>query len=438
MKIFHKTVDTGTIERNNLQKIVANTIWLFSDRILRMIASVLVGVWIARYLGTRNFGLFSYASAFVALFSTFASLGLESIVVRDIVRYPNLKNEILGTAFVLRFIGGVLTLLSSVIAISLMRGNDTLAIFLVALIAASSIFQAFDTIDFWFQSQVCSKKTLIAKNTAFLFVAVGKVFLIQIQAPLLVFGWLSLVETILAAIGLVIVYCVDGSSPMDWCVSKSRMRQLLRDSWPIALSGLAIMIYMRIDQLMLGHFLGDRAVGIYSAAIRISEVFYFIPTAIVSSIFPSIIEVRQRDKDEYYERLKKLFTSMVWLAIAVSIILTIFGNSIVILLFGDSYSGSTPILLIHVWSSVFVFLGVSQGPWNVAENLTKLSLQRAIIGALINVGLNLILIPTLGGIGAAIATLISYSVSAFFANVLDIRTRRIFYLQLRSIFLLGF
>lgn len=153
--------------RTALQKILANTGWLFVDKILRMGVGLLVGVWVARYLGPEQFGLYNYALSFVALFSAFATLGLDGIVVRDIVRDPSYKNEILGTAFILKLLGGISTLILAVGAVSLLRPHDNLTRWLVGIIAAGTIFQAFDVIDFWFQSQVQSKYTVYAKNVAF-------------------------------------------------------------------------------------------------------------------------------------------------------------------------------------------------------------------------------------------------------------------------------
>ena len=194
--------------RISLQNILVNTGWLFVDKILRMGVGLLVGVWVARYLGPEQFGLYSYALSFVALFSTFATLGLDGIVVRDIVRDLSYKDEILGTAFVLKFIGGIVTLLLTIFSISIIRPEESLTRWLVMIIAAGTIFQAFDVIDFWFQSQVQSKYTVYAKNIAFLIIALLKSILILTKAPLIAFMGMS--EVVLNTIGLVFAYKLNG------------------------------------------------------------------------------------------------------------------------------------------------------------------------------------------------------------------------------------
>lgn len=418
-----------------LQKIVGNTGWLFADKIIRLGVGLFVGVWVARYLGPAQYGIFNYAQAFVALFAVFATLGLDGIVIRDIVRNPACREETLGSAFLLKLLGGALTLALTIAIISFIRPNDGLTRLLVALIAAGTLFQAFDVVDFWFQSQVLSKFTVLARNSAFLVVSAVKVILILNHAPLTAFALAGLGEIILVAVGLVAAYRMHGYRLAFWKGNLARAKGLLRESWPLVLSGLAIMVYMQIDQVMLREMAGDEAAGLYSAAIRLSEVWYFIPTVIVSSVFPAIIESKSINSEVYYQRIGKLFRLLVGSAYLISIPLCLSAHYVVSLLYGNSYLSAGPILSVHIWASVFVFIGVGQGPWNITEGYLKLSLQRTVIGAIMNVVLNIVLIPTYSGMGAAIATVVSYAASAFVMNAFDKRTRAIFRIQIKALLL---
>jgi PST family polysaccharide transporter len=414
--------------------IIANTGWLFADRILRMGVGLFVGVWVARYLGVQQFGVFNYATAFVALFSTLSTLGLDAIVVRSIVREPEKRLQILGTTFWLKLIGGIAALVLAVSSIILLRHDDQLTISLVAILASVGIFQTFDTIDIWFQSQVQSKYTVIAKNTAFVITALIKVILISIHAPLIAFAWAALGEVSLGAIGLIISYKIRGYSPWLWTWSLSLAKTLLKESWPLILSGLAIMVYVKIDQIMLGQMIGDKAVGLYSAATRISEVWYFIPTTIVASVSPAIYSAK-KDLSEtiYYQQIEKLFRLLSILSIVIAIPMSFLSTRIITMLFGSSYAPAGTILAIHIWAALFVFMGVAASPWFIAEGLTQLPFQRTLLGAITNVLLNLILIPMYAGVGASIATVISYGVGSVFTNAMDSRTRKIFNLQMKSL-----
>jgi PST family polysaccharide transporter len=418
---------------NRLRGIVANIGWLFADRILRMGVGLLVGVWVARYLGVQQFGVFNYATAFVALFSTLSTLGLDAIVVRSIVREPEKRSLILGTAFWLKLFGGVVALVLAVSCIILVRRDDQLTIFLVAILSSVGIFQAFDTIDLWFQSQVQSKYTVIAKNTAFVITALVKVALISFNAPLIAFAWAGLGEVSLGTIGLIISYRVRGYSPWLWPWSSQLAKTLLKESWPLILSGLTVMIYMRIDQIMLGQMVGDKAVGLYSAATRISEVWYFIPTAIASSVSPAIYAAKQISEDLYYQRIEKFLRLLSWLAIVLAVPMSFLSGTIIMVLFGKSYEASASILVIHIWASIFVFMGVGTSPWFIAEGLTQFALRRTIIGAFTNVFLNIFLIPAYGTVGAAIATVISQAFASFLSNATHPKTRKIFNLQVKCI-----
>src|SRR5829696_232507 len=278
-----------------LHKILGNISWLLFERVLRMGVGFFVAVWIARYLGPEQFGLFSYAIAFVTLFSSIAMLGLDQIVVRDIVREKPNSDEILGTAFAMRLTAGVVVLLLTVGIVSLLRPGDELVHWLVAIIAAGMVFQPFDTIDVWFQSQVKSKYTVCAKSIAFLIASFIKIILVVVGAPLIAFAWVYLAEIFLGASGLVIAYQLYGHHLKKWRVHLARVWGLLSQGWPLIISGLAVIVYMRIDVVMLGELADSDAVGIYSVAVRLSEVWYFIPIAIVSSVLPSLIQAKQVD-----------------------------------------------------------------------------------------------------------------------------------------------
>lgn len=421
--------------RYTLQKILSNTGWLFADRILRMGVGLVVGVWVARYLGPEQFGLFNYVVAFVALWTPLAGLGLEGIVVRDLVREPDCQNETLGTAFVLKLFAGTITFWAALGAIVYLRPGDRLDHWLVGIVAGGMVLQAVDTIDFWFQSQVQSKYVVFARNLAFALLTLVRVGLIQQHAPLMAFAWTGLVEGAIASIGLMVAYHRTGQHLHAWKASFARAKSLLNDSWAVILSGIAIMVYMKIDQIMLGEMLGNRAVGIYAAATKISEVWYFIPTAIVASVFPALITIKAENIDLYYTRLGNLFSFMARLAYAIAIPITCFSRYLVELLFGSHYAAAAPVLAVHVWANVFVFLGVAQESWNINEGFLKISLLRTLIGAGINVSLNLILIPAYASFGAALATLIAYAFAAVFTNIINQSTRKILVLQLKAMLL---
>jgi PST family polysaccharide transporter len=416
------------------RKIIGNTGWLLFDRVVRMGLGVFVGVWVARYLGPTQFGSLNFAISFVALFGTLTTFGLENIILREIVLDISKAPEILGTSFALRVCGSVIAPILTIITIHFVQPDDHVAVFLVSLLSVGLFFQAFDTIDLYFQSQVQSRLSVWAKNSAFLLMAGVRVTLIRLGAPLWTFAAAQVIELAIGAVGLIVAYTWSGGVLTRWRASRRRAIELLSQSWPVILSGMAIMIYMRIDMVMLKVMQGDRAAGIYAAATRVSEVWYFIPTAIVSSVSPSIIRARD-NRVVYYARIAKLFSLMTLIAVVIGSIIALGSRAIIHLLYSDAFEAAAPVLAIHVWASVFVFLGVAQAPWDFSENLLKLGFYRTLSGAVSNVLLNLVLVPRYSAVGAAVATVVSYALSSVVANAFNSSTRPIFYLQMRSFIL---
>jgi O-antigen/teichoic acid export membrane protein len=237
----------------------------------------------------------------------------------------------------------------------------------------------------------------------------------------------------LTACFLLVAYSKNHHSMREWRYEGRVARELLHQSWPLLLSGMAVMIYMRIDQIMIGEMLGDKDVGLFSAAVKIGEVWYFVPMAIASSLFPTIVESKKLGEPIYYARLQKFITIMTWMAISMAVVVTLAGDLIVDLLFGAAYTASATVLAIHIWAGVFVALGVASSGWFIVEGLQKLSFYRTLCGCITNVTLNLFLIPRYGIDGAAAATVASQGCAAFFFDLFNGKTRPIFWMKVRAL-----
>lgn len=395
---------------------------MFAEQMLRMVAGLLVGIWVARYLGPAQFGVFSYAVAFAALFSAIAKLGLDNIMVRDLVRVPDQRDSYLGTAFWLKLIGAIVML--ALIALSTQfTSNDATTNLYIFIIASGTIFQAFEVVDFYFQSKVLSKFVSICKLTQLLISSLIKLYLIFIQADLFWFVLISLVDQFTLAVSLFFAYRYQKVGGFYRQFDRTIAKQLLHDSLPLIFSGLVIAIYMRIDQIMIKEILGEKEVGLYSAAVRISEVWYFIPMIIANSLFPSIVNTKKVSEELYYARLQRLYTLMVWVAISIALPMTFLSDWLITLLYGEAYRAAGQVLMIHIWAGVFVFLGVASSKWFISEGLQKYSTINTVFGAIVNVLLNFLLIPKYGIYGAAIATVLAQSVASYFMNLAFQQTR---------------
>lgn len=421
--------------KEELFKIISNINWLTFGKILHMGISIFIVAWVARYLGPQKYGSLNYAIAFVALFSALSKLGLDEIIVRNIVNNPHKKEEFLGTTLWLKFLGSIVLFLLASGLINFLNTDNTKIKIFVVIVAFGYIFTPFDTIDIWFQSQVQSKYTVFSRFISFMVVSILKILLILTQSPLIAFVWIIAIESIITAIFLVAFYqAKTPTSVFDWKIRFSTSKGVLKDCWPLILAGITIMIYMRIDQVMIGSMMNSSALGIYSSAVRISEKWYFIPMFISASVFPSIIKAKKVNKKLYLNRLQKLYDFFTWFSISVALLVTIFSGLIINTLYGKEYANATSVLSIHIWAGVFVFLGVASSKYLIAENLIKISFYRTILGAFSNIILNIVLIRSYGIIGAAYATLISQGISAYFSNFVFKKSRIIFSMFLKSLF----
>jgi PST family polysaccharide transporter len=406
-----------------LKSIIINTGWIFALRFIRVLFAFFVGAWMARYLGPTDFGVLNYAMAFVILFGPITKLGLETVVVQEIVRAPGEKDEILGTTFFLRLASGIVSMVVVVAAIALMRPGDVVTRTLAAIISFGMIFQAYDAVDLWFQAEVKSKYAVYPKSAALILANLMKIYFILTRASLAAFAWVSALEVIIAGGGLIIAYRAAGFDIKAWRVRWARAKQLLNLGWPMILAGSFAVVYLKIDQVMLGQMVGQSEVGIYSTAVKISEAWYFVPVAISMSVFPFLVQGKGLGEAVYRSRVQQLYDLLVWVALVVAVVMTFTAHIVIVLVFGEQYARAGSILAIHTWAGIFIFLREALGRWFITENLLMFSFISNGVGAAVNVLLNLMLIPPYGGIGAAVATVISYAVAGYFACFIHPKAR---------------
>lgn len=415
------------------RKYFFNTGWLMAEKVLRLFVGLFVGVYVARYLGPERFGLLSYAMSFVGLFTAFATLGLDNIVVRNLVQNIEDRDRLLGTAFILKLLGGILLFGAVAFAVRF-TSSDSYTKLLIFIIAGGMIFESLKVIDFYFQSQVLGRFSSAAGICALCASSLLRISLVFFQASLVWFAAAQAFSTGILALMLLFFYFKHGRSVFKWHFDWNAAKELLRDSWPLILSGLVVMIYMRIDQIMIKEMLDSEAVGNYAAAVRISEAWYFIPIAIGNSLFPAIISARKISEEVYYKRLQHFYDLMVLISVSIALPMTFLSSWLISFLYGEAYAGAASVLSIHIWAGVFVFLGVACGKYLLAENLQRLTLYRTGAGVITNVLLNILLIPRYNIAGAAFATLVSQAVASYLGNILSKKTILPFLMQSKALF----
>nr|WP_299067412.1 flippase [uncultured Allomuricauda sp.] len=422
--------------KDGFLKYLRNTSWLMGEKVIRLFIALTVGVLVTRYLGPQKFGILSYAQSFVGLFAAFSSLGLGDILVRELVKSKENNKALLGTAFGLQTLGSTLIMLCLLVFVYF-NDNESITNKIILILGLTTFLQSFGVIAHYFNSLVKSKFGAIPGLIGVFVSACIKLICIWQQAPLIYFVYILAFDVFFLMMGQLYFYYKEGNTIFKWKFSLNTAKGLLKDSWPLILSSIVISIYMKVDQIMIQEIMDNSSVGQYSAAVRLSEAWYFIPTIICSSLFPAIINAKIKSNELYLSRLQNLYDLMVILGLVIVLPVLLFGDWAILLLYGDAFNQTSSVLKIHIWAGVFVFLGVANQKWFISENLQAYNIICLGLGMVTNVLLNLFLIPTYGIYGAAFATLISQFVASVLTPVVFKKTRPSFFMMLRSLFFIN-
>lgn len=418
-------------QRPNLMAALRNLGWLVFDRVFRLGVSFVVTLWLARYLAPELFGVYNYAIAFTALFSVVATFGLQSVVVQYLVDKPDQQNFTLASAFAIQLAGGVIAFILSVLVAFNLVGSEPSVLVAVLLLSTINLFRFSDTVRYYFESRVQSKRIVVTENLVFMLIVLLRIAMILLELPLIYFVALLVLEGVLTTLAF---FCLFGTQKLKALrFDNSNFLSMLKVAWLLALSVGAAMLYMRVDQIMLASLLNQEAVGIYSAAVRISEIWYVFPTVIVGSVFPRIIRELRIDAARANRALDVLLTSFSIVSISVGLLVGSYSTEIIVFLFGEDYRASASVLSIHVWSSVFVFSGILGSRWLVAMDMQKVLLVSTLIGVVANIAMNYLMIPVYGVEGAAWATLVAQFMSAILVNCFHPVSRQLFWMQVSAL-----
>jgi O-antigen/teichoic acid export membrane protein len=421
----------GYFER--FRKYIENAAWLIIEKGLTMGIGVFVGIYTARYLQPESFGLLNYAISYVGIFSAFASLGLDQIMIRELVKSIEKRDVLLGTAFILK-IAGSLILVLIMLGTMLFMEHTFFTNLLIIIIAFSELFKVFEVVNFFFQSQVQSKYTVQVQMFLNLTISFSKIALVLVKAPLIWFGIIILIGTILNALGYIYAYQKREGKVLSWTFDKSVAGSLLRESWPLALYGIALHIQAKIDQVMLGKMLNNYEVGQYSVALKFIEIFGFAPMILISTLMPAVTKAKAVSEELYHNRLVNLYRVMFLVFLLIATPIYFFAEDVVSILYGKEYQPAGYLLSLFALRLFFSNMGVGKSAFIVNESLFRYSLLTVVIGAISNITFNYFLIPPYESVGAITASILSFIVSIFIVDLFFEKTRQNQKLMFKGIF----
>jgi O-antigen/teichoic acid export membrane protein len=431
-QLIPKKIRLKFTNRPMLQKIVKNIGWLTIERMFQLLVSLSVGVLIARYLGPSDYGLMNYAMAFFALFGPFIGLGTKSILLREIVNGEINKNKLMGTVFTITFVSSLIITFTAILVRFFINSEIDLFLIIILLLGVSNLISSFNIITSHFESKIESKKVVKSRTIALIFSNLLKILFIFLNLSLIWIIIALIFDSIVQVVTLIYFYFKDKESIFNWKFDFSLLKYLIFLSWPLVFSAVFATIYLRIDQVMIGLMLSTEEVGFYSVAVKISEIGYFLPGAIAISLFPALMETKKKSLDLYFKRLQKMFDYFTWLSILMIIPIFFLSNFVITFLYGVEYAPAGFVLSILIWTLLSQFVRYGVGNFLTTEELYKISLYTAILGAIINVIANIILIPIYGINGAAFATILSYFFVAYPSNLIYKKTRFLFWMQIKS------
>jgi O-antigen/teichoic acid export membrane protein len=418
------------IRSEGFRRYFTNTSWLFVERVVRLVVVLGTGILVARYLGPSLFGKLNYATGFVGIFFALTTMGLDEIVVRELVRDPQRRNALLGTSVVIRMIGALI--LITIVAVSAWaKEMEGLTAMLVFIIAGAEVLKPFTVVDWHFMSEVRSRPSVMVQMSQVFISALVKVALVYWQAPLIWFAWVYVLENAAMSIGYLIAYRNDGHQLRAWRYDKGEAAFLLKESWPLVIFGMALYVQAKIDQVMLGDMLrpilgedaSDAEVGQYSNALKMIEALGFLPVIVQKSLAPAITRAKAESREKYEDRLINQYRLMFLMFLITAVPLFFLAEPLMVLLFGEEFRPSGILLSLFAIRLFFTNMGVGKSSFITNESLFKYSLLTGVVGAGTNILMNYFLIPPYKSVGAIWATIGSFTISIFLMDLLMKETR---------------
>jgi len=434
MNILKKIVQLK--HHSGFRKYFANTSWLLGERVLRMAVSLFVGIYVARYLGPERFGLLSYANSYVGIFTAIAILGLDGIVVRELVKSPDQRDTLLGTSFLLKVVGTLLMWVL-ILATLFFSNNDSLTSSLIAIIAFGVLFQTFNVIDYNFQAEVKSKYVVHSQIAQLIVSSITKLVLIIKGLPLVWFAAVYSLDAIILAVGLAYAYSRNSGSIKKWKWNAKVALALLLDSWPLMFAYMSYLIYAKIDRIMIKEMLDEHNVGIYSAAYILYEAPLFISLMIAKSVYPILVQYYQDNKNRFFQLYSTLSSYLTLLSYLIVLFIFIFHEILIQITFGESFEESSKILMLLSFGMIPMFNAFLRSSYITISGNQKIILYTSLFSAMLNIVLNLLLIKAYGVIGAVYATVFTQTLSLIVLNFAFTNTRSIFFIQAKSLLLFG-
>lgn len=414
------------------EAIVQNLFWAVMGKIASLFGGLLVGIIVARHLGPEQYGLMSYVISYVFLFQTFALFGLDSIEIREEARGQKPFPVIIGTAFCLKLFFGCCFIILAILT-SWMMETDGYTTLLVAIYSLSVVLNSLIVIRNYFTAIVQNEYVVKAEISRTLISIVIKIILLALNASLTWFVLAYMFDFVLLGTGYIMAYRAKIGSIREWQFDRDYAIFLLHESFPLLLTHAAVIIYQRIDQVMIGNMVDKSSVGYFSVAAKFTEVLIFLPMILAQTITPILVKARERNVEEYKSKAQQFMNISFWLSLTVSALVSMSAYWLIRLTFGQAYLPAVAVLQVMAFKTASVALSNTAGAMLVTEGLQRYAILRDGFGCIVCVLLNYLLLPRYGMVAAAFVSIASNIAAGYLADAIVPAYRHLFVCQTKTL-----
>lgn len=409
------------MKKSILSKFVGNTGWMLFRNIYSMLVSLIVGSLSARFLGPSNYGLINYGAAIITFFTTISKLGMDSVIVAELVRKPEKEGTYLGTALAMRLLISVLSFFAIWGVLLVLEPGNHLLLVVTLLQATAIVFQSTEVFYFWFQAKLEMKYVTLAGMAALTATGLWRILLLIYEASVQWFAVSASVSALVCGICICVFFVKRANVKLKVCWTDGKY--IWNSSYHFLINGLAVTLYTQLDRIMLGKMIDEAAVGLYGAASTLAVMWEFVPMSIMNSASPLLVKKYDEDRKGFLFQYQMLLMGITGMGILVGLGFTLLSKLIIWILYGEAYIPAASALTILIWSTCFAMIGTARGIWIIAAGKNKYAKYFTMIGAVVNIILNAIWIPLWGFVGAALATLISQMIVSLVTPMLFEETR---------------
>ena len=407
---------------------------MFVAYLYRFFIGFITVAFVSRYLGPKDFGVYSYSLSLFTFIELFMVLINHEVLKREFVKSENPK-LIIKSVLTFQFLISILLFLLTQIALWYFEvesgeRRDILFIFSFAL-----FFRVIDVFSYYFSSQMRNDLIGISEVSVVTLFNSLRGFLVWFQFTLSYFAFAWVIQKIINFVVLGALYIKNhGLDLFKVSTDKKVVASLLKSSFPLFLAVASTLVFTRLDQVMLGNMLGEKSVGIYAIVVKLSEPWVFISVILTQSVYPDLIKAYAENINAFYTKVIKTSSLLLYSSLGIVLFMNLFSEVIVDYVFSTNYLDAIPIIKLHILSLIFIFWLNLTNQYEVIVGATRLTLLKTLLASLLNILLNLYLIPIYGIIGASVSTILSYAFSSFILNLFLSEIRTLFILQVKSIF----